>query len=315
MVAIPSRHRSLALLAGVLLFQVLMLAVQVKRDSRGRLIRVWTITAVTPFEKGGAWGFGKVRGVWDHYFALQGTSRQNEALKAENDALKLKISELESKAAEADRLAALLSFKQAHETVPMLMARVIGASAGTASRTVEIDRGERDGVRRNMAVITPDGAVGKIIEVYRDNAQVLLLTDKDAGAGAMLLQTRSQGVTAGNGEPMLSLNFVANDDKVSVGDRVVTSGMDKIFPRDIPVGTVTEVKPGTTFKQIRLKPTANLERLEEVIVLLTRETVEFPDETEGQGAAAASDGASPASAPAPGAQPGTPATTPTAEKP
>ena len=298
MVAIPSRHKSLALLAGVLLFQVLMLAVQVKRDSRGRLIRVWTITAVTPFEKGGAWGFGKVRGVWDHYFALQGTTRENESLKAENDALKLRISQLESKAAEADRLAALLTFKQAHDKVPMLMARVIGASAGTASRTVEIDRGERDGVRRNMGVITPDGAVGKIIEVYRDNAQVLLLTDKDSGAGAMLLATRSQSPVKGNGDPILLMNYVANDDAANVGDKVVTSGMDKIFPRDIPVGTVIDVKPGSVFKQIRVKPTANLERLEEVIVLLTQEPVEFPGASDTQGSvnsAPAADTAAPAS--------------------
>jgi len=308
MVGLPSRHRSLALLTGVLLFQVLMLAVQVKRDSRGRLIRVWTITAVTPFEKGGAWGFGKIRGVWDHYFALQGTSRQNEALKAENDALKLKISQLESKAAEADRLSALLAFKKAHESVPMLMARVIGASAGTASRTVEIDRGERDGVRRNMAVITPDGAVGKIIEVYRDNAQVLLLTDKDSGAGAMLLATRSQSPVKGNGDPTLAMSYVANDDVVNVGDKVVTSGMDKIFPRDIPVGTVIDVKPGSVFKQIRVKPTANLERLEEVIVLLTQEPVEFPNQTEAPGAAAANGSTAPTAEPAA-------ATAPAAEKP
>jgi len=304
MVAIPSRHKSLALLAGVLLFQVMMLAVQVKRDSRGRLIRVWTITAVTPFEKGGAWGFGKVRGVWDHYFALQGTTRENESLKAENDALKLRISQLESKAAEADRLAALLAFKQTHEKVPMLMARVIGASAGTASRTVEIDRGERDGVRRNMGVITPDGAVGKIIEVYRDNAQVLLLTDKDSGAGAMLLATRSQSPVKGNGDPILLMNYVANDDAVNVGDKVVTSGMDKIFPRDIPVGTVIDVKPGSVFKQIRVKPTANLERLEEVIVLLTQEPVEFPSASDAQGAAQGSGNGAPAAdaaAPASGA--------------
>ena len=78
----------------------------------------------------------------------------------------------------------------------------------------------------------------------------------------MLLATRSQSPVKGNGDPTLSMNYVANDDTVNVGDKVVTSGMDKIFPRDVPVGTVIEVKPGTTFKQIRVKPTANLERLE-----------------------------------------------------
>jgi len=81
MVAIPSRHRSLALLAGVLLAQVLMLAVQIKRDERGRLIRVWAISAAYPFERSGSWGFGKIRGVWDHYFALRTTEQENEALR------------------------------------------------------------------------------------------------------------------------------------------------------------------------------------------------------------------------------------------
>jgi rod shape-determining protein MreC len=280
MVAIPSRHRSLALLAGVLLAQLLMLAVQIKRDSRGRLIRVWAISAAYPFERGGAWGFEKVRGVWRHYFALQTTERENEALRVENDALKLAISQLQSRAAEADRLGALLSFKQLHEKVPMLGGRVIAASAGTASRTIEIDRGERDGIRRNMAVITPDGAVGKVIEVYRDTAQVLLLTDKDGGAGAMLVDSGTQGPVGGTGEPTLFMKYVPTEENVAVGEKIVTSGMDKIFPRDIPIGTVMEVKTGNPFKQIRVLPAAKLDRLETVIVLLTQDAVEFKSETQ-----------------------------------
>jgi rod shape-determining protein MreC len=282
MVAIPSRHKSLALLAGVLLAQILMLAVQIKRDSRGRLIRVWAVSTVTPFERAGAWGVVKVRGVWRHYFALQGTSRENEALRTENDALKLSISQLQSKAAEADRLGALLNFKTSNEKVAMVGARVIGASAGTASRTIEIDRGERDGIHRNQPVITPDGAVGKVIEVYRDSAQVLLLTDKDSGIGAMLVGSRIQSPVGGTGEPMLTMKYVAADDTVNVGEQIVTSGMDKIFPHDVPVGTVLEVKPGTPFKQIRVRPAANLDRLEEVFVLLTQEPVEFQKEAEAQ---------------------------------
>jgi rod shape-determining protein MreC len=302
MVGVPSRHKSLALLTGVLLAQVLMLAVQVKRDSRGRLIRVWSMTAVSPFEKGGAWGFAKVRGVWDHYFALQGTTRQNEELRTENDTLKLQISQLQSKAAEADRLASLLNFRQSHEKVPMVMARVIGASAGTASRTVEIDRGERDGVRRNMAVITPDGAVGKIIESYRDTAQVLLLSDKDGGAGAMLVSSRIQSPVKGTGEPMLSMSYVAAEETVNTGERIVTSGMDKIFPRDVPIGTVLEVKQGNPFKQIRVKPAARLDRLEEVIVLLTQEPVTFKNDSDEQGAQPAAGNSTPAATGKPAAE-------------
>jgi rod shape-determining protein MreC len=280
MFAVPSRHRSLTLLTGVLLAQVLLLAVQIKRDSHGRLVRVWAVTAVSPFERSGAWGFGKVRGVWTHYFALLRTVRDNDALRAENDSLKMTVAQLQTRAAEADRLAALLNFKQSHHDVPMVGARVFAASAGTASRTIEIDRGERDGVRRNMAVITPDGAVGKVIEVFRDASQVQLLTDNAGGAGAMLVDSRIQGPVGGTGEPMLIMKYVATEEDVKVGERIVTSGMDKIFPRDIPVGTVIEVKSGNPFKQIRVRPAAKLDRLEAVIVLLTQAPVEFKTEAE-----------------------------------
>jgi rod shape-determining protein MreC len=279
MIGVPSRHKSLVLLAGVIVLQVLLLAVQIRRDSQGRLIRVWTVGAVTPFERAGATGIGGIRGAWNHYFALQNTSRENERLHHENDTLKLQINQLQSKAAEADRLATLLTFRQAHQSVSMVAARVIGTSADTASQTVYLDRGERDGIRRNMGVITPDGVVGKVIESYRYTSQVLLLTDKDSGVGAMLAGPRIQSPVGGVGEPLLVMKYVANDDTVNIGDRVVTSGMDRIFPRDLPVGTVEQIKPGTPFKQIRLKPAANLERLEEVIVLLSLQPLDLNKDT------------------------------------
>ena len=279
MVAIPSRHKSLFLLAGVVLLQILLLAVQIRRDSQGRLIRVWTVGAVTPFERAGATGVGGIRGAWRHYFALQNTSRENDRLRHENDTLKLELNQLQSKAAEADRLGVLLSFRQSHQNISMVVARVIGTSADTASQTLYLDRGERDGIRRNMGVITPDGVVGKIIESYRDASQVLLLTDKDSGVGAMLAEPRIQSPVGGVGEPLLIMKYVANDDVVNIGDRVVTSGMDRIFPRDLPVGTVTQIKAGNPFKQIRLRPAANLERLEEVIVLLSLQPLELKKDT------------------------------------
>jgi rod shape-determining protein MreC len=280
MVAIPSRHKSLFLLAGVILLQVLLLAVQIKRDSQGRLIRVWTVGAISPFQRAGAHGVGSIRGIWNHYFALQNTTRDNEQLRRENDALKLQITQLQSKAAEADRLAGLLNFRKLHMDVPMVGARVIGASAGTATQTIDIDRGERDGIKRNMGVITPDGVVGKVIESYANTAQVLLLTDKDSGVGALLAESRVQSPVGGTGDPLLFMKYVPNDDTVNNGEHVVTSGMDRIFPRDLPVGTIVDIKPGNPFKQIRVRPAANLERLEEVIVLLTLHPLELRTESE-----------------------------------
>src|SRR5713226_7017211 len=223
MIAIPSRHRSLVLLAVVVLAQVLLLAVQIKRDSQGRLIRVWTVGAVSPFERAGTSGVGWIRGTWNHYFALRNTARDNDDLRRENDRLKLDLLQARSRAAEADRLSALLTFRQSQHKVPMLAARVIGTSADTASETIFLDRGEKDGIRKNMGVITPDGVVGKIIEVYRDTAQVLLLNDKDSGVGAMLVSSRIQSPVGGTGEPLLLMKYVANDDTVTVGERVVTS--------------------------------------------------------------------------------------------
>jgi rod shape-determining protein MreC len=285
MVGIPSRHRSIFLLGGVVLLQVLLLAVQIKRDSQGRLIRVWTVGAVSPFERAGAHGVSHIRDTWNHYFALQHTSRENEDLKRENGALKLQITQLESKAGEADRLAALLKFRQTNTDVPMVSARVIGGSADSASQTIYLDRGERDGIRRNMGVITPDGVVGKVIESYKDTAQVLLLTDKDSGVGAMLVESRLQGPVGGTGEPLLIMKYIPNDDNVNSGERVVTSGMDRIFPRDLPVGTIAEIKAGSPFKQLRVKPAASLERLEEVFVLLTLKPLELKQEPVAPGSA------------------------------
>jgi rod shape-determining protein MreC len=275
MAGIPSRHRSLFLLGGVILLQVLLLAVQIKRDSQGRLIRVWTVGAVSPFERAGAHGIGSIRNAWNHYFALQNTSRENEELKRENDALKLQITQLQSKAAEADRLASLLKFRQTNVDVPMISARVIGDGADSASQTIYLDRGERDGIHRDMGVITPDGVVGKVIESYKDTSQVLLLTDKESGVGAMLADSGIQKPVGGTGESLLVMKYVPNEDDVATGQRVVTSGMDRIFPRDLPVGTITEIKAGNPFKQIRVRPAANLERLQEVFVLLTLKPLEM----------------------------------------
>src|SRR5260370_31492840 len=151
----------------------------------------------------------------------------------------------------------------------MIAAGVIGGGGGTASLTIELDRGERDGIRKNMGVITPDGVVGKVVEAYPNASQVLLLTDKDSGVGAMLADSRIQSPVGGQGEPLLAMKYVPNDDAVSVGEQVTTSGMDRIFPRDLPGGTVAEIKSRNPFQQIRIKPAAHLDRLEEVLVLLS----------------------------------------------
>jgi rod shape-determining protein MreC len=293
MIAIPSRHKSLTLLAGVIVAQVLLLAVQIKREGQVRLIRVWAVELVYPLQRVSSWAIDGVEHGWGGYIGLRHARENNETLRTELDQLKMRNAELEGRALEADRLAGLLNFRTAHSEVPMIAARVIGGSPDSGSLLVYISRGSRDGIRRDMGVMTPDGVVGKVIGVFPDTSQVLLLGDKDSGVGALLADTRTQGPVKGTGESLLSLEYISNDEKVSVGEAVLTSGQDRIFPKDLPVGTVADVSPDrkTPFMKIRVKPAAHLDRLEEVLVLLTRDELDLKKEAD------ANVGASPAAAP------------------
>jgi rod shape-determining protein MreC len=266
-------HRSLLLLAFVLGVQVLLLAAQVKRDQDVRLIRVWAVELIAPLGRSATWLFDGVRGGWTNYVGVRGLGRENQELHAENDRLKLRNAELEGRAAEADRLAALLNFRQRNNEIPMLAARVIGASPNTTGRVAFLDRGSRDGVAQDMGVITPEGVVGKVIAVYPATSQVLLVSDKESGVGALLTATRTQGPIRGSGDPLLSMEYVAKEIKVTSGEAVVTSGQDRIFPKDLPVGVVqsTTPDPHSPFQKIVVKPSARLDRLEEVLILLSRQ--------------------------------------------
>ena len=266
-----SRHRPLAVLAGVVLAQVLLLAFQIKRNRDVRLIRYWAVVLMTPLQQGGTWTFSKVGSVWTGYIALHNARSENERLRGEFDRLQLRNRELETQAAEAQRLAALLNFRQGHSEAAMLAAQVIGASADPTSHTLFINRGERDHVHRNLGVITPDGIVGKIVEVFPSTAQVQLINDKDSGVGALFGDTRTHGVVRGTGDPEPRMDYVVNDDKVHAGEAILTSGEDRIFPKGLLIGAVAGTSPAIPFQMIRVAPAARLDRLEDVLVLLSEQ--------------------------------------------
>src|ERR1700686_988243 len=298
MIAIRSRHSSLTLLAGVIVAQVLLLAVQIKRERQVRLIRVWAVELISPLQRLGSWTVQGAEHSWGGYIGLRSAQKENDAMHSEMDRLKVRNAELEGRALEADRLAALLNFRGAHSETPMIPARVIGGSPDSGSLVLNIDRGSRDGIRRDMGVITPDGVVGKILAVYPDVSQVLLLGDKDSGVGALLASSRTQGVVRGSGKPELTMDYVSNDAKVSAGEVVLTSGQDRIFPKDLPLATVTQAAPDrkAPFMRIQLKPAAHLDRLEEVLVLLSRQDLDLKKEAEASPAAAPPSAGTPASA-------------------
>lgn len=280
---IIKRHANLSILVAVLFAQMLGLAVQIKRPSGDEggtlLIRQWTLVAITPIEKGFVHSTRWLRDTWSGYFYLRNVRRQNEELRGEIERMRLEQVRLQQDAAQARRLQTLLAFKEQYisETLP---AQVIGSSGSELSRVIYIDRGSEHGVGENMAVITPDGIVGKVLRAYPSTSQVLLISDQTSGVGAILEKTRLQGIMKGSPDGGINLDYIMLDEKVEPGETVVTSGGDRIYPKGLPLGRVAAVAPGKNmFLRVRVIPAANLSKLEEVLVI-TKVVEKAPDTNE-----------------------------------
>jgi len=275
MESVLGRYRNLIILMGVLFLQVLGLAVQVKRGGgeieNTRLIRVWAVDVVTPVERGVVWVQSGIHSLWHNYFYLRGVRAENRELKEQIERMRIEQVRLSEDAAQARRLQTLLAFKEQFIS-KTVAAQVIGSSGSDLSRIIYIDKGGDAGLKRDMAVITADGIVGKVMLVYPSVSQVLLINDQTSGVGVILEKSRLQGVLRGTPAGEVTLERVMSDEEVPVGETVLTSGGDQIFPKGLPVGTVGKVSNGKDlFLNIRIKPGADLSKLEEVLVLVEKQ--------------------------------------------
>jgi rod shape-determining protein MreC len=284
------RYRNVSILAAAIFLQIVGLAVQVKVKSENessRLIRVWAVTAVTPLEKGIVRLQAGGHGIWRNYLYLRGVRQENQALQRQIQQLQLDQVRLKQDAEQAQRLQALLGFKEqfiSHTTA----AQVIGSSGSEQSRIVYLDKGSNQGIATDMAVISADGVVGKIIRVFANSSQVLLINDQSSGVGAILEQSRLQGILKGKASGELILDKIMSDEEVKPGEKVLTSGGDQIFPKGLPIGTVARVATGSQFLQVTLQPSAALNHLEEVLVITQKQDRE-PATASGSTAARAAD--------------------------
>jgi rod shape-determining protein MreC len=275
------RYRNVTILAAAIFIQILGLAIQVKRSTENessRLIRVWAVTAVTPLEKSLVRLQTGATDLWHNYFYLRGVRQENRKLREQIEQLQLEQVRLKQDADQAHRLQALLGFKEQF-IAKTTAAQVIGSSGSEQSRTIYIDKGSRDGIAPDMAVISSQGVVGKVISVFKGTSQVLLINDQQSGVGAILEQSRLQGVLKGKASGELVIDKVMSDEDVQPGDRVLTSGGDQIFPKGLAVGTIAKVSKGAEFLQIAVKPAAVLSHLEEVLVITKKEEHEAPVST------------------------------------
>jgi rod shape-determining protein MreC len=270
MESVLGRYKNLIVLACVLVVQVLGLAVQVKRTSdteSTRLIRIWAVGSITPFEKILNWVHGGSWNVWHNYVYLRGVRAENRELRQEIERLRLEQVRLHEDAAQARRLQAVFAFKEQFIS-QTIAAQVIGTGGSEQSRVIYIDKGQRDGLKPDMAVMTVDGIVGKVLKVFGSTSQVLLIDDQSSGVGGILEKSRLQGIVRGTSGGEVVLEHIMSDNPVQAGEQVRTSGGDRIFPKGLPVGTVTQVGNGSDlFLNIRVRPAANLNKLEEVLVV------------------------------------------------
>jgi len=275
------RHKNATVLAAVLFAQLLGLATQIKTQTdRGsvRLVRYWAVAVVTPFEKGLVYTQDGIKRVWTNYIYLRGVRQQNEQLQQQIDQMRIQQVRLQEDADQARRIQALLAFKEQY-IAQTVAAQVIGTSGTEQSRIISIDRGSNNGIKTDMAVITPDGIVGKILTVYPTTSQVLEITDPMSGVGAILETSRLMGILKGSPTGLPYLDYVMSDEKVQVGENVVTSGGDGIYPKGFPIGKVASVGPGRDlYLKVPVKPAAALDSLEEVLVI-TQVVDKSPDTT------------------------------------
>jgi rod shape-determining protein MreC len=267
------RYRNVSILAAAIFLQIVGLAVQVKRRSENhstRLIRVWTVATVTPLERNIVRFQTGMSDLWHNYLYLRGVRQQNRELQDQIQQLQLEQVRLRQDAEQARRLQALLGFKEQFID-KTIAAQVIGSSGSEQSRIVYLDKGSADGITQDMAVISAQGVVGKVIQVFRHTAQVLLISDQTSGVGTILEQSRLQGVLKGKASGELVLDKIMAEEEVKPGDRVLTSGGDQIFPKGLPVGTVADVTRGSEFLQVTVRPAASLNHLEEVLVITKKQ--------------------------------------------
>jgi rod shape-determining protein MreC len=264
--AILSRYRNLIILAITVVCQLLLLAWQVRTNQDVRLIRVWAVTAVTPM----AGVVEAVRrntiGFLEDYFILLDVREENRKLREENSRLKIENVYFRDQLQTAEHAQALKVF-QAQSPSTTVAARVIGNGTASSAQVVFIDRGSTSGIERGMAVVTPDGVVGKVIAVYPLAAQVLLVTDPTFAVGIESQKGHVHGTLHCNGANC-TVEFIQNEENVQKGEWFYTSGEDRIFPKGFPVGTASSVKPGQFMKEIHLNLSGSPGSVDEVLVVI-----------------------------------------------
>lgn len=265
------RQRPGVLLGAAILLHVVLISAQVNTASGLPVLQVVTFGSFAEVQRGTMALFDGLRNFWSGYVALRQVHAENDALKDELQALQVRVQQERAEAQRTGSLRQLLELRErAH--LDTTAAEVIAAAASPEFRTVTIDKGTNEGLRSDMAVISPAGVVGRVILPARRASKVQLLIDRNAAAGALIERTRVQGVVEGFGDGSLRMQYVPGTADVKPGDLLVTSGIDGIYPKGFVIGTIEQVERGSGgYHQITVRPAVDFARLEEVLVVRARQ--------------------------------------------
>lgn len=268
------RQRAPIWLAVLLLTNLVIMGLDA-RDSgtRQRLIRSWFQAVASPAQSISSGASGAGTSFVRQIVNFRGTAIENERLKQDLARTQLELRNAQAAAAETERLKSLLNLKE-QTGFEAVTARVIARDSSVWFNTITINRGSSSGIVLNMPVVTGGGIVGRVIALSPWTAQVMMITDEKAAAGAIvgkLGESGALGSVRGLGDKgLIEMRYVSDLEKVAVGDYILTTGQDGIYPPGLTIGEVVQVNPDASSgsHKILIRPGANLDRLEEVAVLL-----------------------------------------------
>jgi rod shape-determining protein MreC len=287
MALLDIRQRTGWLFGALVVSHIILISAQVSTKRGVPILQEVTFGAFAEMQRAATTAFGSAREGWQNYFALQEIRRENEQLKQEVTRLRVSLEQERNIAQQSRTLQQLLDLRSATD-FETTAAMVIGSGADPEFRTITIDKGTQDGLRADMAVMSPAGVVGRILMPTARAAKVQLIIDRDAAAGVMIERTRVAGIVTGLGSAeemgfqagLIELNYVPGSAEVKVGDRLVTSGIDGIYPKGLPVGEIQSAERKGGEWRIRVKPTVDFAALEAVLVV--RKSPEPPSAGDGE---------------------------------
>jgi rod shape-determining protein MreC len=270
-VALPDIRRTRAgyVFLAVVLGQILLISAQVSTRTGAHALQAVIVGTFAEVQGAISATVDAVDRAWDGYLWLHGVETENRELTKQLADAELTIAEQRALVNRSHDLETLLGLRD-RSSLSTLAVDVIAAGATADFRTLTIDRGTADGVRQDMAVIVPTGVVGRVVVPGEHAAKIQLLLDRNAAAGAIIERSRAQGIVVGGGDDRLRLEYAPAEADIAVGDVVLTSGIDGIFPKGFVIGRVESAdRTGGAYRRIVVAPAVDFRRLEDVLVVLT----------------------------------------------